>query len=232
MRPLRLGLGVSLVLAAAPVPSEAALLSLLGTSTLDVRVGELGGERIVQYIDNGFCGGLPFNVAFPPVRFQMNTSSVLVSATLGGGFVEPGGVFTGTRTQTIPFGVQTVTTMGRFCSGSLPPFVDPADVTIANVSNGTKSIAPNAVGGGQASGVVRAGGGLGGPGPLAGTFLIDVLGLFNLEVPLSPVGSTGASGQFVVGSLAVTVLGTGWTTASVQVTGSARPRRRPRTPRS
>jgi hypothetical protein len=67
--------------------------------------------------------------------------------------------------------------------------------------------------------VLRPGDGLGGPGPLAGTFIVNVPGLFNLDIPLSPVGSTGAAGQAVVGTLAVTVLGTGWTTAPVQVTG-------------
>jgi hypothetical protein len=216
---LRACLAIPALLLLSATPGRAALLSLLGSSTLDVEVGPLGGERVVQYDDNGFCGGGSFNVAFPPLRFQMNTSGVLVSAPLAGGFVEPGGLFTGTRTQTIPFGIQTFTTMGQFCSGSLPPFASPPDITIANVSNSTKSIAPGAAGGGHAGDVVRPGGGLGGPGALAGTFFINVLGLFNLEVPLSPVGATGATGQFVAGSLVVTVMGTGWTTATVQVTG-------------
>jgi hypothetical protein len=218
MRSSRASVAVSILLLCAAAPTRAALLSLLGSSTLDVRVGQFGGERGARYIGLAGCFGETLYPSFPPIQFQSNQAVALVPLAPGGGFVEPAGLFTGTGSQYFPPFINTFTPQGGFCSASRGLGVA-SRVTIANVSNGTKSIAPGAAGGGQASGVVRPGGGLGGPGALAGTFLINVLGLFNLEIPLSPVGSTGAAGQAVVGTLAVTVLGTGWTTASVQVTG-------------
>ncbi len=214
----RTALAFSLLPLFAATPARAALLSHLGTSTLDVRVGQLGGERGVRYTGLAGCFGQTLYPSFPPIQFPSNQAVALVPLAPGGGFVEPAGLFTGTGTQYFPPFITIFTPQGGFCSASLGIGLV-SRVTIANVSNGTKSIAPGAAGGGQASGVVRPGGGLGGPGALAGTFLINVLGLFNLEIPLSPVGATGAAGQVVAGTLAVSVLGTGWTTASVQVTG-------------
>jgi hypothetical protein len=60
---------------------------------------------------------------------------------------------------------------------------------------------------------------MGGRGPLSGDAIINVLGLFNLVIPLGVVGSTGAVTAQVAGSLEVTVFGTGWTTAAVTLTG-------------
>ena len=48
---------------------------------------------------------------------------------------------------------------------------------------------------------------------------MNILGLFNIQVPLSPIGSTGGQTQVIGGSIVVTVLGTGWTTGTVTVTG-------------
>jgi hypothetical protein len=205
---IRASLAVSILFLSAAAPARAALLSLLGSSTLRVEVGQLGGERTVVYSSPLHVGAsCPVTATYPPLELQMNQPVALVPLAPGGGFVEPAGLFTGTLTRQIP---QTV-------GSCFAPFLE--ETIFANLSNGAKSIAPGAAGGGQTSGVVRPGGGLGGPGALAGTFLINVLGLFNLEVPLSPVGATGAAGQRVAGSLVVTVLGTGWTTATVQVTG-------------
>jgi hypothetical protein len=161
---------------AAAGPAGAALLTLAG-GTLSVQVG-------------------PF-----AHTFDQNVPSVLVSATSGGGFVEPAGIFTGT--QALPTSIFL----------PLPRF------TIAGLANLTKSIAPGAAGGGHASGLLRPGGGLGGPGPLQGDAIVNVLGLFNLVVPLEAVGSTGGTAQVPAGLVAVSVFGTGWTTAAVQVTG-------------
>jgi hypothetical protein len=135
--------------------------------------------------------------------FDQNAPSILVSATSGGGFAEPAGIFTGT--QALPTSI----------------FVPLPRFTIAGLSNLTKSIAPGAAGGGHASGLLRPGGGLGGPGPLEGDAIVNVLGLFNLVVPLEAVGATGGTAQVPAGFIAVTVFGTGWTTAAVQVTGVA-----------
>jgi hypothetical protein len=212
MRSVRASVAISTLLLLAATQARAALLSLMGSSTLDLRAGPVGGEVTVTSVFG--C-----SVTVPGISlFGMNQPVALVPLLPGGAFIEPAGLFTGTHTRHIPNLFSGSTPGGGFCTGTAGlPLIEAT--TIANVSNGTKSIAPGAAGGGQASGVVRPGGGLGGPGALAGTFLINVLGLFNLEIPLSPVGSTGAAGQQVVGSLVVTVLGTGWTTASVQVTG-------------
>jgi hypothetical protein len=212
-RPSRLAAAIVFVAVTASTPAQAALLSLLGTSTLGVQVGQVGGERTVEYPVPLF-GPCPVTVTYPALQFQMNQPVALVPLAPGGGFVEPAGLFTGTLQRTIP----QILSSGGVPQCSLGVNLN-IGTTIAGVSNDTKSIAPGAAGGGQASGVVRPGGGLGGPGPLAGAFIINVLGLFNLDIPLSVVGSTGASDQNVLGSLFVTVLGTGWTTGSVQLTG-------------
>ena len=217
MRDFRASVAISTLLLFAPFPTQAALLSLLGSSTLDLRVGRLGGEAGGRYVGSGPCPGYVFYKTLPPIQFSMNMAGVLVSTPMAGGFLEPAGIFTGTRTQTFPAIATSPDAPFFFCSGSLADLFH--GVAAANLSNGSKSIAPGAAGGGHTEGVLRPGGGLGGPGALAGTFLINVLGFFNLQVPLSPVGSTGTTAQRVAGTLEVTVLGTGWTTASVQVTG-------------
>ncbi len=148
-------------------------------------------------------GTLTFKIGpLPPLAFTQNAPSVLVSgASSGGSFVEPAGVFTGTLM--LPTSLFT----------ALPR------LTIANLSNLTKSIAPGAAGGGHASALVRPGGGMGGPGPLQGDAIINVLSLFNLVIPLEAVGDTGGVAQYAAGSIVVTVLGTGWTTGALTVTG-------------
>jgi hypothetical protein len=60
---------------------------------------------------------------------------------------------------------------------------------------------------------------MGGPGPLLGDAIINVLGLFNLVIPLDVVGSTGADAMVVAGTLVVSAFGTGWTTGAVTITG-------------
>jgi hypothetical protein len=134
--------------------------------------------------------------------FSQNAPSILVSASSAGGFVEPAGIFTGTI---------RVPTTGLFTA--VTPF------TIAGLSNLTKSIAPGAGSSGHATGLLRPGGGLGGPGPLQGEAIVNVLGLFNLVVPLEAVGVTGGTAQYPAGFVAVTVAGTGWTTGAVTITG-------------
>jgi hypothetical protein len=146
--------------------------------------------------------------AVPTIDFAQG-APVPVSVSSGGGsFTEPAGLFTGSAA--LPTSLFTGV-----------PLIE--QVTFANVANGTKLIAQGAAGGGQATGIVRAGGGLGGPGPLAGTAFVNLIALFNLEVPLSPIGSTGGQTQVIGGSIVITVLGTGWTTGTVTVTGLNNP---------
>jgi len=143
---------------------------------------------------------------FPPVAFPQNNTGISVSVSSGGGsFTEPAGIFTGD--VALPTSLFTGV-----------PLVH--QVFLGNLSNGTKFIAQGAVGGGHAAGVLRAGGDLGGPGPLAGTAFFNVLGLSNLSVPLGVIGNTGASTYASFGpALVITVLGTGWTTGAVTLTG-------------
>jgi hypothetical protein len=141
--------------------------------------------------------------ALDPLTFFQDSAVLVPVASANGGFTEPAGVFTGTAM--LPTGCPGVCLTNGF--------------TVANLSNLTKTIAPGALGGGQATGIVRPGGGMGGPGPLLGDAIINVLGLFNLVIPLDVVGSTGADAMVVAGTLVVSAFGTGWTTGAVTITG-------------
>jgi hypothetical protein len=143
--------------------------------------------------------------ALPPITFPQNVSGVPISVSSGGGsFTEPASIFTGS--VMLPTALFTGVALIN-------------GLTVGNLANGSKFIAQSAVGGGWPSQVIRPGGGLGGPGPLTGTAFVNVLGLFNLAVPLYVVGNTGVSTAVVAGTLSVTAMGTGWTTAQVTLTG-------------
>jgi hypothetical protein len=143
--------------------------------------------------------------ALPPIGFPNNSNPVLSVSSGAGSFTEPASVFTGS--VMLPTGLFTGVALIN-------------GLTIANLANGQKFIAPGAVGGGQATGLDRVGGNLGGSGPLAGSALINVGFLFNLTVPLNVIGDTGATTfAGVPGGIEITVLGTGWTTGNITVTG-------------
>jgi hypothetical protein len=145
----------------------------------------------------------------PAIAVPQNVAGLPILVSSGGGsFTEPAGLFTGTA--------------------MLPPALF-TGVPLINgftlvVSNHTKQIAQGAPAGVVASyfGIHRAGGGLGGPGRLTGAAIVNILALFNLHVPLFPVGYTddytSSSGPGGGGPL-VTVFGTGWTTGDVTLTG-------------
>jgi PEP-CTERM motif len=142
--------------------------------------------------------------ALPPILFP-NISNPIISVSTGGGsFTEPASVFTGS--VMLPTGLFTGVALIN-------------GLTVGNLANGDKVIAQGGVAGPRASQVLRAGGGLGGPGPLTGSAFVNVLFLFNLTVPLGVIGNTGATTSVAAGTLAVTVLGTGWTTGPVTITG-------------
>jgi hypothetical protein len=148
---------------------------------------------------------LTFKVGDLDVITFFQGSPVLVPVSSGdGGFTEPAGVFTG-----------TVMLPTSLCSGVCLN----NGFTIAQLSNSTKTIGPGAAGNGHTVGIARPGGGMGGPGPLQGDAIINVLGLFNLVVPLEVVGSTGADAMVAAGTLVVSAFGTGWTTGPVTITG-------------
>jgi hypothetical protein len=146
-------------------------------------------------------GSLPL----PKVTFSQNAPAIPISVSIGGGFTEPASIFTGS----VMFPTALFTGVPLFDG-----------FTVASVANLTKSVAPGAPPGTHTQHIVRPGGGLGGPGPLSGAAFLNILELFNLVVPLSLIGNTGA---FFIESGGTDILdsifGTGWTTAAVQVTG-------------
>jgi hypothetical protein len=161
------------------------------------------GASIVTLV----AGVLGFSIgALPPVTFP-NNAVVPISVSSGAGsFTEPAGIFTGS--VMLPTALFTGVALIN-------------GLTIGNLANGSKFISTaGAIAGPRTVSVLRPGNGaLGGYGPLTGTAFVNVLGLFNLAVPLLPVGNTGVSTAVVAGTLSVTVLGTGWTTGTVTITG-------------
>jgi len=149
--------------------------------------------------------------AIPPVTFAQNVASIPVLVSSGGGsFTEPAGIFTGTAA--LPTSLFTGI-----------PIIN--GLSVAGMWNSTKLIAQGAQPGGIAPfyGIHRAGGGLGGSGALSGRALLNVLGLFNLAVPLYRVGSEDAYSTSYSNANKVTLFGTGWTTGNVTLTGLTTP---------
>ena len=150
--------------------------------------------------------------ALPPITFECTAADdgdpcpVVFTGTpgVGNGFTEPASLFTGSIA--LPTSLFTGVALIN-------------GLTIGNLANGTKTInTAGAIAGLRSVDVLRPGtGALGGPGPLAGTAFVNVLGLFNLAVPLDPIGNTGATAAVVAGTLAVTVRGTGWTTGQIKI---------------
>jgi hypothetical protein len=144
--------------------------------------------------------------ALPPVTFPNNASPTVTVSSGNGSFTEPAGLFTGS--VMLPTALFTGVALIN-------------GLTIGNFANGTKTInTAGAIAGPRTVDVIRPGNGaLGGEGPLLGTAFVNVLGLFNLAVPLSAIGSNGASTYVIAGTLAVTAVATGWTTGTVMLTG-------------
>jgi hypothetical protein len=139
-----------------------------------------------------------------PVTFSQNTAATPISVSSGNGFTEPASIFTGS--VMLPTGLFTGI-----------PLIH--GFTVANLGHSSKYISPNNPPGARSDRVLRQGGGLGGPGALSGVAFVNVLALFNIAIPLSPVGSTGATVALVAGTLIATVAGTGWTTGKVTIDG-------------
>ncbi len=145
----------------------------------------------------------------PPLAFSMNTSAVPVQVSSGGGgFTEPAGLFTGSAA--VPTALFT----------AVPAIVG---FTLVNLSNGPMALAPGAGGGGHGAGILRAGGGFGGPGPLAGTAVVNLFGLIPVQIPLSVIGATGGEHSRTTqqpAGFTFSMQGTGWTTGAVTVISS------------
>src|SRR3990172_8723674 len=143
--------------------------------------------------------------ALPPISFPCTVCPLVLTVSnpgVGGGFTEPANVFTGSLM--LPTSLFTGVALIN-------------GLTIGNLANSEKVIAANGPAGARSDRVVRPGGGLGGFGPLVGSAFVNVLGLFNLAVPLDVVGDTGASVAVVAGTLAVSVNATGWSTNKITV---------------
>jgi len=143
--------------------------------------------------------------ALPAITFPCEVCPLVLDVAnpgQGGGFVEPASAFAG-----------SVMLPSALFTGV--PLI--SGLTIGNLANKQKTIAPGAVGGTRTDRVLRAGGSLGGPGPLTGTAFVNVLKLFNLAVPLAAIGNTGQTNAVQAGTLKVTVAGTGWTTGAIQI---------------
>ena len=146
--------------------------------------------------------------ALPPIEFPCVSCPEVLTVSnpgVGNGFTEPASLFTGA--VLLPTALFTGVALIN-------------GLTIGNLANGTKTInTAGDIAGPRAVNVLRPGNGaLGGPGPLTGTAFVNVLGLFNLAVPLGVIGNTGQTVAVVAGTLAVTVQGTGWTTGKISIT--------------
>ncbi len=176
-------------------PARGALLTLTDSSL----------SFILPFIDTTCdpflgCANPSNELVFP----QRLASVPLAVASAGGNFVLPAGTFIGTEALAT----------GLFTGVAL--------VIRATVGNLSNAAALFAAGGGPidpGGPFDGAGGGFGGYGALDGTLFINVLNLFNLSVPLDPVGAGGMAQAPPAGTLLVTVFGTGWTTGTVAVTG-------------
>lgn len=141
-----------------------------------------------------------FGVSFTLPQYP---STVPVSVSTGGGaFEDPAGIF---YTDGNFFG-------GGYGGGQIPtplftgvPLIAALHFTFTNAGG---SFAPGSGGGG----------GFGGPEPLTGAMIIDVLGLIHVPIDLGVVGRTAGT-SLVVAQLSVTVIGQRFTTGQAMVTG-------------
>lgn len=130
--------------------------------------------------------------ALPPVTLPNNPTSIVVSSG-GGTFTEPAGVF-GPADVPLPASLFTGVSL---ISG----------LTLVGFGNGT------VVCDGFDPALACTGG-------LAGTTLVNVLQLFNLSIPLSVVGSPGATVKVDAGGIIITVTGQKWTAGPTSVVGT------------
>jgi hypothetical protein len=167
----------------------------------------LGGSGQAGAVPLTLTGGvLGISIgALPPITFPCGACPIALDVAnpgVGGGFVEPANAFTGSLM--LPTGLFTGV-----------PLIN--GLTIGNLANNIKNIAPGGAAGTRGDFVLRPGGDLGGEGALTGAAFVNVLGLFNLTVPLGVIGQSGGQTSVVAGTLAVTVRATAWTTGSIML---------------
>ncbi|MCG8588095.1 MAG: PEP-CTERM sorting domain-containing protein [Proteobacteria bacterium] len=130
----------------------------------------------------------------PTLSLDQAADPIGVSTVGGATIVQAGGTFSGTATG--PLSLLTgIPLISEFS---------------AVVQNGSGTLA---VGGGPQ-------GGFGGTAPVSGVAVLNLLNLFDLSVPLSPVGNApGATAMEQAGGVQVTLVGGAWTTGAVVLTG-------------
>jgi hypothetical protein len=142
--------------------------------------------------------------ALPPISFSNNSNPLIAVSSGNGSFTLPASVFTGS--VMLPTALFTGVALIN-------------GLTIGNLANQTGVFASGAANGTPPGPFKLSPGGFGGPGPIGGTAFVNVLGLFNLAVPLSQVGVTDGLTSVVAGTLYVTASATNWTTGAVALTG-------------
>jgi hypothetical protein len=128
----------------------------------------------------------------PPIEVPSNPSQSIAVSSGSGTFTEPPGIF-GPTTVQLPRALFTGVSL---ISG----------LTIVGLANGTQPCT-------QFDPALACTGGL------AGTTLVNVLNLFDLSIPLSVVGSPGATVMAGTGGITITVTGQKWTAGVASVTG-------------
>lgn len=126
----------------------------------------------------------------PPISIPGIPTSIAVSSGVGT-FTEPASIFGPTNA---PLAASLFTGISLI-----------SGLTLAGVGNGTQFCTQT--------------GPIGCSGGLQGAALVNVLQLFNLSIPLSVVGSPGASVRVDSGGIIIDVFGQGWTAGTASVTG-------------
>jgi hypothetical protein len=156
--------------------------------------------------------------SLPLLTFPLKSEELLVTVSEFGQFNLPAGIFSGSAAlPTALFtGVPLIDGLALTGLANAPQFVGMTSPVPAHPPCDSAIPPP------PDCGVLRRGGagaGWAAWAPLQGNAFLNVLGVFDLEIPLSVVGSPGAFLSTRTGSLTVSVIGTAWTVGPVTVTG-------------
>jgi hypothetical protein len=143
--------------------------------------------------------------AFPGWELGASAAPLIGVSSGAGAFTLPADLLTGT--VTVPSSLLTDISLI-------------SHLTLVLTGHAPIAVATGAAGGGHPPqvGIHRPGGGLGGEGLLHGAALLNIVGLFNLTIPLW-IGENGAQRTATNGGMMIQVYGTGWTTGAVEVRG-------------
>jgi hypothetical protein len=177
------------------------LFLLFAAAILVLGLSAQAGAATLTITSNSVLGiGLG---TLPPLGFDPSSTPSVVVDDVTGAFTVPANLFTGfvaVPTQLFT-GVDLISGLAVDIQGH-------AAIPLAPGNPGGSNL-----------GINRPGGGLGGEGALDGTAIVNVLFLFDLNIPLAAVGVEGGFVTALEGNLRITAFGTGWTTGAVQITG-------------